>query len=477
MPLVGNQVLVPVEGSGLQPFINLDFAASTPPSVAVAAAVTEFLPWYASVHRGAGAKSQHSSERYEQARDTVLRYVGGDPATHTVIFPRNTTEALNITAFRLGLRPDDLVLTTVAEHHSNLLPWRRYAMLRYVDVRADGTFSVEDVTAAMDRHPVPKVLAITGASNVTGWVPPLAAIAAAAQARGVLVVVDGAQLAPHRPINISALGVDVLAWSGHKMYAPFGAGALIGPRRLFTTGEPMLVGGGSVAAVGLEEVIWGPAPDRDEAGSPNVVGVVALDAAVRELTGRGWASILRHERDLRSDLDRALAGVPGLIRYGPVAGIDRLPVGTFNLPNMPHALVASRLSHEFGIGVRSGCFCAHPYVMRLLQLTDEEVADHRNQVRHGRNGLLPGAVRASAGLGTSKGDVVALGNALRAIAATPRAAARYTMTPSGEFLPIRSSQPVAAPPLPRTRSRPPPPPTEETRASVPVLSVVPSDSS
>lgn len=409
LPLVGDEVLVPVDGRGSRPFVNLDNAASTPSSVAVAAAVTEFLPWYSSVHRGAGAKSQHSSERYEQARDTVLRFVGGNPANHTVIFPRNTTEALNITAFRLGLRPDDVVLTTVAEHHSNLLPWRRYARLRFVDVGADGTFSVDAVVAALDVPPVPKVLAITGASNVTGWVPPLAALAAAARARGVLVVVDGAQLVPHRPVNISALGIDVLAWSGHKMYAPFGAGALIGPRQLFATGEPMLVGGGSAAAVGLDEVIWGPAPDRDEAGSPNVVGVIALDAAVRELTGRGWAATLRHERDLRAELDQALGSVPGLIRYGPVSGTDRLPVAAFNLPDMPHALVASRLSHEFGIGVRSGCFCAHPYVMRLLSLTDDEVAAYRYQVRHGRNGLLPGAVRASAGLGTSKEEVGALG--------------------------------------------------------------------
>lgn len=463
MPLVGSQVLVPVEGTGTQPYVNLDCAASTPPSVAVAAAVTEFLPWYSSVHRGAGAKSRHSSERYEQARDTVLRFVGGDPAISTVIFPRNTTEALNITAFRLGLQADDVVLTTVAEHHSNLLPWRRYAQLRYVEVGGDGTFTTEDVIAGLDTKPVPTVLAITGASNVTGWVPPLAAIAAAARARGVLTVVDGAQLAPHRPINMSALNIDVLAWSGHKMYAPFGAGALIGPRRLFTDGEPMLVGGGSVAAVGLHEVVWGPAPDRDEAGSPNVIGVVALDAAVRELTGRGWASTLRDEVGLRAELDRSLSAIPDLIRYGPVTGSDRLPVATFNLPGVPHALVASRLSHEFGIGVRSGCFCAHPYVMRLLQLTDEEVAAYRDQVRHGRNDLLPGAVRASAGLGTSKAEITALGTALRVVSTTPQAATRYTITPTGEFTPTvpasrrpprrcLESPPTGRPPRPEPQS-------------------------
>lgn len=441
MPLVGTEVLVPIDDQSLQPYINLDCAASTPPSVQVAAAVTEFLPWYSSVHRGAGAKSQRSSERYEQAHDYLLRFVGADPSTHTTVMPRNTTEALNIAAFRLGLTAHDVVVTTVAEHHSNLLPWRRYAQVRYVDVADDGTFTTEDVVAALDIKPVPKVLTLTGASNVTGWLPPLAPIVAAARARGVFVVVDAAQLAPHRPINMCALGIDMLALSGHKMYAPYGAGALVGPRRLFSQGEPMLVGGGSAASVAPDEVIWGQAPDRDEAGSPNVVGVVALDAAVRELTERGWASTLRHERALGDELDRQLLDVPGLVRYGPTTGRDRLPVAAFNLDGIPHALVASRLSNEFGIGVRSGCFCAHPYVMRLLELDEQQIRQYRTQVRQGQHGLLPGAVRASAGLGNTTRDIKALGHALRTIATSPQANARYGLTTTGEFVPSRRTQP------------------------------------
>ena len=444
MPLVGDDVVVPVEADVQRRYVNLDCAASTPASVQVTAAVTEFLPWYSSVHRGAGAKSQRSSERYEQARDTVLRFVGGDPLRHTVVFPRNTTEALNIAAFRLDLDRDDVVLTTVAEHHSNLLPWRRYAQVRYVEVARDGTFAVEDVVSGLDQKPVPKVLAITGASNVTGWLPPLAPIIAAARARGVMVVVDAAQLAPHRPINMSAAGIDLLAWSGHKMHAPFGAGALIGPRALFAEGEPLLTGGGSIAAVTLEEVIWAPSPDRDEAGSPNVVGVVALDAAVKELTQRGWASILRDEAALLDELDRQLATVPGLTRYGPSSRNDRLPVAAFNLDGIPHALVASRLSHEFGIGVRSGCFCAHPYIERLLQLSQEEIRDYRQRVRSGQHARLPGAVRASAGLGTTRNDMKLLGDALRVIATTPEVGSEYDLTPTGEFLPRLPARPLSA---------------------------------
>ncbi|WRL61793.1 aminotransferase class V-fold PLP-dependent enzyme [Blastococcus brunescens] len=224
--------------------MDLDAAATTSASEAVVRAVQDFLPWYSSVHRGAGAKSQFSSARYEEARETLVRFVGADPATHVALFPRNTTEGLNLIAFRLGLTRDDVVVTTAIEHHANLLPWRRNARVRVVDVDRSGTFDVAAVVAALDERPTPRVLAVSGASNVTGWLPDLAALAAAARERGVLVVVDGAQLVPHRQVDMAALGIDVLAWSGHKMFAPFGAGGLVVARRLLAHGEPFLVGAG-----------------------------------------------------------------------------------------------------------------------------------------------------------------------------------------------------------------------------------------
>ncbi|CAA9329621.1 MAG: Cysteine desulfurase [uncultured Friedmanniella sp.] len=246
---VGDDLWVPVLDGGTRQYVDLDTAATSSASVAVNRAVQEFLPWYASVHRGAGIRSQVTSARYEEARDVLVRFVGGDPATHLALFPRNTTEALNLLAYRLGLTKSDVVVTTEVEHHANLLPWARYAQLRTVAVDERGTFDVAAVEAALDQSPRPRVLAISGGSNVTGWLPDLRAIGAAARQRGVLVVVDGAQLVPHRPVDITALGVDVIAFSGHKMYAPFGAGALIAPRALLATGEPFLVGGGAVQAV------------------------------------------------------------------------------------------------------------------------------------------------------------------------------------------------------------------------------------
>ena len=440
--LVGDDVQVPVLGGAQRRYVDLDTAATSSASSAVVRAVENFLPWYSSVHRGAGAKSQYSSARYEEARETLVRFAGADPTTHQALFPRNTTEAMNQLAFRLGLTRDDIVVTTAVEHHANILPWKRYAQLRVVDVDERGSFAVEDVVAALDAKPTPRVLAITGASNVTGWMPDLKAIASAARERGVLVVVDAAQLAPHRPLEMAATGIDVVALSGHKMYAPFGAGALIAPRRLFAEGEPFLVGGGAVQAVSFEDVVWETGPDRDDAGSPNVVGVVALAAAADELRSDGWPTLLRHEETLVRALDAELATVPALRRLGPTSGA-RTPVAAFVLDDVPHGLLSARLASEHAIGTRSGCFCAHPYMGRLLGLSDADVQQFHDDVRSGLRHRLPGAVRASANRATTVADVALLGEALREIAATPERAADYTVDAHGDFTP--RSRPARVP--------------------------------
>jgi selenocysteine lyase/cysteine desulfurase len=430
---VGDDLWVSVLDGGPRQYVDLDTAATSSASVVVTRAVQEFLPWYASVHRGAGIRSQLTSARYEDARDAIVRFVGGDPARHVALFPRNTTEAMNVLAFRLGLTRDDVVVTTAVEHHANLLPWRRHARLRVVEVDERGTFDVAAVEAALDASPRPRVLAVTGGSNVTGWVPDLRAIAAAARERGVLVVVDGAQLVPHRPVDITALGVDVIAFSGHKMYAPFGSGALVVPRALLADGEPFLVGGGAVGAVSFEDVIWADGPDRDDAGSPNVVGVVALRASAEEMQD-SWSASLAHEEHLVRALDSELASVPGLRRLGPVTG-DRLPVAAFNLDGVPHGLLAARLANEYAIGTRSGCFCAHPYMGRLLGLSEAEVDRFHADVRAGFRHRLPGAVRVSANRQTYLTDIPMLGQALRQIAASPEGAERYTLDERGDFVP------------------------------------------
>ena len=400
--LVGDGALVPCVDGQERPYLSCDAAASTAPLPAVVAAVDEFIPWYSSVHRGAGYKSQFSTDAYETAREDALRFAGRDGRDDVAIICRNTTEAINHLAYRLRLSQDDVVVTTVVEHHANLLPWSRVAHCRYVECDEDGTFSTGAVTEALTATPTPRLLTITGASNVTGWVPPVEEIIAVAHDRGIPTMVDAAQLAPHRELPADA---DFIAWSGHKMYAPYGAGVLIGPRQIFSEGDPFLVGGGAVDVVGLDEVVWTTPPYREEAGSPNVVGAVALSAAINHLGTIGWEAITSHDKQLATALRRGLGAIPGVRVLGPGLRAETLPVATFVVDGVPHALVAARLSAEDAIGVRHGCFCAHPYLMRLLGLGREEFERYRAEVAEENRAHMPGAVRASFGINATVADI------------------------------------------------------------------------
>ena len=403
--LVGDDLTAPCIDGRQRRYLSLDAAASTSALPAVAERVADFLPRYSSVHRGAGWKSQLATAEYEEARAAALAFAGkGDDGGDVAIICRNTTEAINHLAYRLRLSPDDTVVTTVVEHHANLLPWARLARRRYVECGTDGTFGVDDVTSALDDGPRPRLLAVTGASNVTGWMPPIDDIVAAAHHRGVPVLVDGAQLAAHRPLPGGAGGADFLAWSGHKMYAPYGGGVLVGPRSTFETGDPFLAGGGAVDLVDLDEVVWTDPPEREEAGSPNVVGAVALHAAIDELARIGWPAVIAHDDAMAARLRTGLAAIDGVHLLGP-SGTPTLPVATFVVDGVHHALVAARLSAEHAIGVRHGCFCAHPYLLRLLGLDEVEVASYRSAVLRGDRRAIPGAVRASAGVSTTEADV------------------------------------------------------------------------
>ena len=457
--LVGSGATVPCIDGVRRRAVELDQAASTQALPSVARRVEEFLPWYSSVHRGAGFRSRRATAAYEHARRSVLEFCGRDPEGPDVaILCRNTTEAINHLAYRLRLSPDDVVVTTVAEHHANLLPWGRVARRRYVECSAAGTFDVDAVCAALDAtgdgpssHPA--LLAITGASNVTGWMPPIERIVEESHAREVPVLVDVAQLAPHRPLPASA---DYLAFSGHKMYAPFGSGALVGPRRTFETGDPFLAGGGAVDLVGLDEVVWTAPPDREEAGSPNVLGAVALEAAASGLREIGWEAVRAHDEALADRLAPGLRAIGGVRVLGPhgaaprggrdagaggghaaVSGPSTLPVVSFTVDGMHHALVAARLSAESGIAVRHGCFCAHPYVIRLLGLDPSAVDTYRSEVLHGDHRNTPGAVRASMGIGNSPDDIDALVEAVGALAGGLPAPVPYEQDrATGDFFPV-----------------------------------------
>ena len=229
-----------------------------------------------------------------------------------------------------------------------------------------------------------------------------------------------------------------MSWSGHKMYAPFGAGVLVGPRAAFADGDPFLAGGGAVDLVDLDEVVWTDPPEREEAGSPNVVGAVALAAAVEEFERLGWEAILAHERDMAARLRKAVADVPGVTVLGPGPGVETLPVVSFTVDGVPPALVAARLSAEHAIGVRHGCFCAHPYLMHLFHVSSERVHQLREEVSCGDRRGMPGAVRISFGFYNTRPEVDAAVDALWSIQRGKWRGHYHQNVKSGEYKPTET---------------------------------------
>ena len=433
--MVGLDEPAPLADGRLAPYINLDNAATTPPLRAVMDAVSRFAPFYSSVHRGVGYKSRVSTDAWDDAHETIGRFVGADPSTHVVIFGKNTTEAINKLAFRLPLPDHAVIVTTVMEHHSNDLPWRGRAEIVRAGILPDGRLDEDDIDGLLGRYGRRvALLAVTGASNVTGLAPPIHRLARKAHAVGARILVDAAQLAPHRRIDMRSVGdpehLDFVAFSAHKMYAPFGVGALVGPREVFLAGEPEYRGGGTVDLVTLDEVIWAGAPDRDEAGSPNVLGAVAMAAAARVLDGEAMASIASHEAALTAYTLAGLRSIRGVRVYGAAGaapGVDRVGVIPFNVEGAPHGLTAAVLAYEHGIGVRSGCFCAQPYVARLLGEPEADRLRARTAADALRRGR-PGMVRLSLGAYNTQADIDV---ALEAIAHVARGGCerRYRFVP------------------------------------------------
>lgn len=410
--LVGGDTEVPTL-NGPKRYINLDNAASTPTFKPIADTIMNFLKWYSNVHRGTGYKSQLSSWAFEQARDLVAEFVSADLENQVVIFTKNTTEAINKISHRLPLEKDDIILTTLMEHHSNELPWRRVGKVEHVAVDTEGRIIKEDFEQKLKEFGSKiKLLAITGASNVTGHINDLDYFASKAHSVGARILVDGAQLIPHRPVDMKPQDpqhkIDYLVFSAHKMYAPFGVGVLVGDRETFIAGDPESVGGGVVDMVTLEEAYWTGPPEKEEAGTPDVVGVVALGKAIKFFQSLGWDAIMKHEADLAAYALKKLNEIPEVTIYGdndPATAQSRLGVIAFNIEGVPHNLASAILGYEGGIGVRSGCFCAQPYVKSLLKLTcdDDKIVEECILSRNRSN--LPGAVRASFGIYNTKSEI------------------------------------------------------------------------
>nr|WP_245938046.1 aminotransferase class V-fold PLP-dependent enzyme [Williamsia limnetica] len=375
----GSDLQAPLADGSTTRYVNFDYAASAPALRSAVTRIQELLPTYSSVHRGAGYASQVTTQAYEDARAVVTEFVGAAD-DQCLVFTRNTTDSLNLLA---GCVPGPVVVLDI-EHHSNLLPWKRSHVVQAAD-------SIGETIARVDielQRTGAALLAVTGASNVTGEILPIRRLSDLAHSRGARIVVDGAQLVPHRRVSLAADGIDYLAFSGHKVYAPFGAGVLIGRRDWLDAAPAYLAGGGAVRNVAVDRTEWAPAPARHEGGSPNVLGAAALAAACQEIESLGDAAA-QHEAVLTEQLRWGLTDIDGVEVLKIFHDIsDAVGVVSFVVEGHRAADVARYLSTEHGIGVRDGRFCAHPLLDRL---------------GHG-----DGAVRASLGLGSSSADVEAL---------------------------------------------------------------------
>ena len=430
--VVGVDRMAPVVTGQDVPYVNFDNAATTPPFRYVLDCLQRFFEWYSSVHRGSGFKSVLSTRVYEQCRQVVADFVGADPDHHTVVFTQNATHALNKLARRLRRPSGHVVLTTLMEHHSNMLPWQKLGPpLEYAAVRrSDGGLDMADLERKVKANSGRLCLvAVTGASNVTGNMPPIRRIARLAHENGAALALDATQLVPHRPLAMGAPGdpesVDFIAFSAHKMYAPFGCGVLIGPRKVFEEGEPDTVGGGTVNAVTTDETLWASPPERDEAGTPNVPGAIALAAAIKVLQSIGMKNVAEHERELTRRVLGRLTKMKGISLYGlkdPALAQDHLGIITLNADRFGHGELAAILGHEWGIGVRNGCFCAQPYVRELLGISNKQMRNTIKKLATGDHATVPGMIRASFGVYNTLDEVDFFTEALtRILADGPRA--------------------------------------------------------
>ncbi|MCC3869835.1 aminotransferase class V-fold PLP-dependent enzyme [Terrisporobacter mayombei] len=380
--------------------IGFDNGATTPSLKSSYKALCEGLMTYGAVARGTGQKSEITTQKYEESRQIILDFFNvGDDSRYTAVFGKTTTECMNLLSNVLIKSKDDKILTTRMEHHANDLPWRYSATVEYVDVDKNGRISVDNIENKLrEKNGTIKYVTVTGASNVTGYVNPIHEIAKICHKYNAKIIVDGAQLVAHKEINMKGENpgeeIDFLAFSSHKTYAPFGTGVIVGLKEDLSNATPFLKGGACVKAVTDYDVIWDEPPALHEAGSPNSLGAMATARALQELKQIGYDNIYKHEMMLKEFIITEMKKIDRVILYGDNENIDdRLGIIVFNIDGQNYKTMGKRFADEMGIALRTGKFCAHPYVNRLMGVSDETACNNAYNNRP-TNGML----RASLGL-------------------------------------------------------------------------------
>jgi len=353
-----------------KPLVYLDNAATTQKPRAVIEALVHFYEHHnANIHRAIHALGEEATSAYEETRAKVARFINA-PRPECIVFTRNTTEAINLVAYAWGrenIGPGDEIVLTEMEHHSNLVPWQRLAQetgatVKYIGVTDEGTLALNDLDSFIGERV--KLVAVTHVSNALGTINPVEQIVAAAHRRGAVAVVDGAQAAPHMPVDVQALDCDFYAFSAHKMLGPTGVGVLYGRYELLDTMQPFLSGGEMIRRVRLDGANWNDVPWKFEAGTPNIADVIAFSAALDYLTALGMTNVRAHEEELTTYALRRLRQREELIIYGPLDASRRGGVVSFNYPDIHPHDVGTILDRE-GVAIRAGHHCAQPLMTRL----------------------------------------------------------------------------------------------------------------
>ncbi|HWN62014.1 MAG TPA: cysteine desulfurase [Streptosporangiaceae bacterium] len=343
------------------PLIYLDSGATSQKPVQVLDAERSFYERHnGAAHRGTHLLGEEATDVYEGARAKVAAFIGADVGE--VVFTKNATEAINLVAYTMQASPGDEILITEMEHHANLVPWQQLcqrtgATLRWLSVTPDGRLDLDHLDQMITGRT--KLVAVTHQSNVTGTIPPVAEIATAAHDKGALVLADAAQSVPHQPVDVAALGVDFLAFSGHKMLGPYGIGVLFGRANLLEAMPPFLTGGSMIEMVRMEGSTFLPPPQRFEPGVPAVAEAAGLGAAIDYLTTLGMDNVAAHEESLTAHALDALREINGVRILGPDTTKDRGGAVAFEVEGVhPHDV--GQVLDELGVAVRTGHHCAWP---------------------------------------------------------------------------------------------------------------------
>ncbi len=408
-PVVGSDARVRLLTGEMRRVVKLNNAATTPPFHAVVSASADFMQAYDALHRGAGVHAEEMVQNICDASRRIREFIGASDGT-ALLYGSNTSDMILKLARLFRFRPDDVVLTSDVEHTSNYLPWKYASGATVREFASDqsGSFQPDAVASALEGEENVKLVAITGASNLTGFIPDLRRISKTVHDHGALLFVDAAQLAPHRPVEMRRNGVDFLAFSAHKLYAPYGLGVLAGPGEWFEGRDPAEPAGGSPDYVSDEGIVWTRGPVRHQPGTWNANGIAALSESFNIISRIGWQNILKHEGGLVEYALARMSGMPGVVFPVPPETFlkeSRTAVLPFNVDGFHYALVSSYLAHEFAISTRSGEICNHRLLAKWNHFGTKQIRDTAARVAAGDLLCKPGVVRVSIGLFNTLEDV------------------------------------------------------------------------